>query len=51
MLTFENVYMLLINKYVKAAYLQILKKIKHEKNNHKYWPSYVQWRNLLLLTP
>jgi len=37
----------------KAADLQILKnkKIKNNKINGKYWSSYVQWRNLLLLTP
>jgi len=35
--------------YLKAADLQMLK--KNKKNNGKYWPSYVQWRKLLLLTP
>jgi len=37
-------------------HLTALKKLssrcsKNEKNNGKYWSSYVQWRNLLLLTP
>jgi len=39
---------------VKAAVLQMLKEIKNKNNikiNGKYWSSYVQWRNLLLLTP
>jgi len=35
---------------LKAADLQMLKKIK-KKINGKYWSNYVQWRNLLLLTP
>ena len=35
---------------LKAADLQMLKKIKN-KINGKYWSNYVQWRNLLLLTP
>jgi len=26
-------------------------KTKNNKMNGKYWSSYVQWRNLLLLTP
>jgi len=42
---------------LKAAVLQMFKNKKiNEKNekikfNGKYWSSYVQWRNLLLLTP
>jgi len=40
---------------IKTAVLQTdALKIKNEKNikiNGKYWSSYVQWRNLLLLTP
>jgi len=35
---------------IKAAELQMLKN-KNKKINGKYWSSYVQWRNLLLLTP
>jgi len=36
----------------KAAVFQMLKKkIKKNKINGKYWSSYVQWRNQLLLTP
>ena len=33
---------------IEAADLQML---KNEKNNGKYWSSYVQWRNLIILTP
>jgi len=36
--------------FYKAADFQMLKQ-KDIKNNGKYWSSYVQWRNLLLLTP
>jgi len=42
---------------LKAAELQMLKKIKINENNNnnkingKYWSSYVQWSNRLLLTP
>jgi len=38
----------------KGAVLQMLKTLKMEKNikiDGKYWSSYVQWRNLLLMTP
>jgi len=38
----------------KATVLQMLKKIKNEKNikiNGKYWSSYVQWRNLIITDP
>jgi len=37
----------------KADVLQMLKHKKMEKYkiNGKYWSSYVQWRNLLILTP
>jgi len=44
----------LYNNELKAAVLQMIKKSKNEKINKingKYWPSYVKWRNLLLLTP
>jgi len=38
------------NQHFKAADLQMLKK-NEEKNYGKYWSSYDQWRNLLLLIP
>jgi len=42
------------SKYFKVADLQMLKNEKNDflyKINSKYSSSYVQWRNLLLLTP
>jgi len=41
-----------IRNTINAAVLQMLKnkKMKNNKIKGKYWSSYVQWRNLLLLT-
>jgi len=36
---------------LKTAVLQMLKINKKKIINGKYWSNYVQWRNLLLLTP
>jgi len=47
-LSFTKMYVCLL--LLKAAVLQMLKNI-FLKINGKYWSSYVQWRNLLLLTP
>ena len=54
---YENVYTLdiicqtYIHREIKADVIQMLKKWQNNKINGKYWSSYVQWRNLLLLTP
>jgi len=36
--------------FFKAAVLQMLKKMKKNTTNGKYWSSYVEWRKILLLT-
>ena len=46
-----SLWVLTFDPNIKAAVLQMLKKIKKNiKINCNYWSSYVQWRNLLLLT-
>jgi len=47
----KKIFILFLSRF-KAAVLQMLKNMKRKnKINGKYWSSYVQWRNLLLLTP
>jgi len=51
LITSNNVFISERLHYFKAAVLQLKNnKGKSNKINGKYWSSYVQWRNLLLLT-